>query len=170
MSMDLLYWGWEIVSIVDHIWNYLHTYLENALFYNSSNENHNTLTSSILVSRNRQFLWHWRHILCSTWPSAALLLTCSPNIEIILYIYKRVLFSHFYPSLLQRSWPCKGCSLPWFFIFPIHYSCQLALHCIHYPPFLGSIGYFPQCTTFLMLLSLTVKIKAACSPETLLSA
>jgi len=38
------------------------------------------------------------------------------------------LFSHFYPSLLQRSWHIKAvCSLPWFFIFPIHYSCQ---HCI----------------------------------------
>lgn len=73
------------------------------------------------------------------------------------------LFSHFYPSLLQRSWHTKGiCSLPWFFIFPIHYSCQLALYCILYPPFSRSVGHLPQCT-FLMLLSLTLKIKAACS-------
>lgn len=170
MSMDLQYWGWEIVSILDHIWKYLNTYIETALFYNSSNENHNTLTSSIPVSRNRKFLWHQRHILRSTWPSAALLLTCPPYIEIISCIYKRVLFSHFYPSLLQRWWPYKGCSLPWFFIFPIHYSCQLSLHCIHYPSFLGAVGHLLQCTTFLMLLSLTLKIKVACSFKTLLSA
>ena len=169
--MDLPYWGWEIVSILDHIWKYLHTNTETAIFYNSSNENRNTLTPSIPVWSNWKFLWHRRHILRSTWPSAALLLTCPPYIEIILCIYKRVLFSHFYPSLLQRSWPYKGCLFS-SFVFHLSYSLSLsvstALHPlstlrrIRWPP--STVYHIPHA-----ILSWTLKTKAACSSETLLS-
>lgn len=130
----------------------IHRYKEKfSVFYNSGNENHNTLISDIPVSRKTKFFV----TLCSIWPSAVLLLTpLSIHTSTFMHLRKGLLFSLLYITPVQIMALKRQFS---FLVFHLSYSLFLlaktASHPLHtllsicWPPSI-QVNHIPHATHF----------------------